>query len=69
MSSQLDAAEAMFAPAFALHGKTIKGSMSMGEVYALNFTDGTHLWLRIEHHGPQDGGRVSIKPELREGPL
>lgn len=67
--NHFDSAEAMFGQAFSLHGKTIKGSMQMGEVYALDFTDGTHLWLSIVHHGPQNGGAVSIKPELRHEAL
>lgn len=59
-------AEAAIAESFELHGKTIKGSMGMGEVFALDFEDGTSLWMRIRHHGPQDGGRVSIVAELRQ---
>jgi hypothetical protein len=61
--------EAAMTESFKLHGKTIQGSMGMGEVFALDFTDGTSLWMRIRHHGPQDGGRVSIVTELREEPL
>lgn len=46
---------------FSLHGKTIKGGMQMGGVYALDFTDGTHLWITA-----RDGELVG---ELRPGPL
>lgn len=52
-------------PLFALHGKTIKGTMQMGDVYALDFTDGTHLWLTVH----QDPEQAKIHAELRREPL
>lgn len=45
---------------FDLHGKTVTGSMAMGDrAFALDFDDGTHLWI--------DG--AALRVEYREEPL
>lgn len=63
---RLSDAEAMFAPAFELHGKTIKGSMQMGSVYGLDFTDETHMLISVVR---MPGGHHTLEIKLQDGEL
>lgn len=58
-------AEAAISQAFAVHGKTIRGTLASGGVFAMDFDDDTSLWLRIR----QDSGTAVIVAELRHESL